>query len=219
MAQSHDDPIVARSEIVTLHWEGPPAAVPPPEHRFPDSPEEERAALEAEEAALRRELPETMLGRAVEGGGIGAPSALQKVSDVMLGRPETLKAMATAIEKAAAGSAYARQALGASVGAAGPSGLLAEHRQSRAEEFHRRLVVIPAVLRARGAHAACVELDPTVEHFLDAVERLGVIGRCCFVRPLLDDVADGDNLCLFQFLINSGVGVPDAAHPDNTYPQ
>ena len=53
MAQSHDDPIVARSEIVTLHWEGPPAAVPPPEHRFPDSPEEERAALEAERERSR----------------------------------------------------------------------------------------------------------------------------------------------------------------------
>jgi hypothetical protein len=32
VAQSHDDPILARSEIVTLHWEGPPAAVSPPEH-------------------------------------------------------------------------------------------------------------------------------------------------------------------------------------------
>jgi hypothetical protein len=65
VAQSHDDPIVARSEIVTLHWEGPPAAVPPPEHRFPDSPEEERAALEAEREREFCEIARTRQGREI----------------------------------------------------------------------------------------------------------------------------------------------------------
>lgn len=65
MAQSHDDPIVARSEIVTLHWEGPPAAVPAPEHRFPDSPEEERAAREAEWERELREIARTRQGREI----------------------------------------------------------------------------------------------------------------------------------------------------------
>jgi len=65
VAQSHDDPIVARSEIVTLHWEGPPAAVPPPEHRFPDSPEEEHAALEAERERELGEIARTRQGREI----------------------------------------------------------------------------------------------------------------------------------------------------------
>jgi hypothetical protein len=65
VAQSHDDPIVARSEIVTLHWEGPPAAVPPPEHRFPDSPDEERAALEAEREREFGEIARTRQGREI----------------------------------------------------------------------------------------------------------------------------------------------------------
>ena len=65
MAQSHDDPIVARSEIVTLHWEGPPAEVPAPEHHFPNSPEEERAALEAEREREFREIARTRQGREI----------------------------------------------------------------------------------------------------------------------------------------------------------
>jgi hypothetical protein len=65
VAQSHDDPIVARSEIVTLHWEGPPAAVLPAEHRFPDSPEEERAALEAERERELGEIARTRQGREI----------------------------------------------------------------------------------------------------------------------------------------------------------
>jgi hypothetical protein len=65
VAQSHDDPTVARSEVVTLHWEGPPAAVPPPEHRFPDSPEEERAALEAERERELGEIARTRQGREI----------------------------------------------------------------------------------------------------------------------------------------------------------
>jgi hypothetical protein len=65
VAQSHDDPVEARSEIVTLHWEGPPAAVPPPEHRFPGSPEEERAALEAEREREFAEIARTRQGREI----------------------------------------------------------------------------------------------------------------------------------------------------------
>jgi len=65
VAQAHDDPIVARSEIVTLHWEGPPAAVLPAEHRFPDSPEEERAALAAERERELGEIARTRQGREI----------------------------------------------------------------------------------------------------------------------------------------------------------
>jgi hypothetical protein len=65
VARSHDDPVVARSEIVTLHWEGPPAAVPPPEYRFPDSPEEERAALETERERELGEIARSRQGREI----------------------------------------------------------------------------------------------------------------------------------------------------------
>jgi hypothetical protein len=57
VAHSNDDSIIAQPEIVTLHWEGPHEAQPPPDHCFPDSPEERRSALEAER---ERELRETL---------------------------------------------------------------------------------------------------------------------------------------------------------------
>ncbi len=39
---------MTQPEVVTLHWEGPSRVEPAPEHRFPGSPDEERAALEEE---------------------------------------------------------------------------------------------------------------------------------------------------------------------------
>ena len=48
MAESNDDVAVAQPEILTLHWEGPPRVAPAPEHRFPESEHEARAAREAE---------------------------------------------------------------------------------------------------------------------------------------------------------------------------
>ena len=70
MAHSTDnsiraDTIQAESEILTLHWEGPPRAESPPEHRFPGSPEEKREALAAERERELREIGHTKQGREV----------------------------------------------------------------------------------------------------------------------------------------------------------
>jgi hypothetical protein len=56
---------VAQPEIVTLHWEGPAPAEPPPEHRFPGSPEEARAALDAARERELGEIERTRQGREI----------------------------------------------------------------------------------------------------------------------------------------------------------
>ncbi|MGI9592706.1 MAG: hypothetical protein ACR2P8_15155 [Myxococcota bacterium] len=48
MPHSHDDTTMAQPEVLTLHWEGPAAIEPAPEHRFPESAAEERLRLEEE---------------------------------------------------------------------------------------------------------------------------------------------------------------------------
>ncbi len=70
MAHSTDDTnradsIQAESEILTLHWEGPPRMESPPEHRFPGSPEEKREALAAERERELREIGHTKQGREI----------------------------------------------------------------------------------------------------------------------------------------------------------
>ena len=57
MANQRED-AVAYPEVFTLHWEGPPEVVKPPEHTFPQSPEDRarvwRAQVETDLAELRR---------------------------------------------------------------------------------------------------------------------------------------------------------------------
>lgn len=65
MAHSHEDASVSQPEVLTLHWEGPAGVEPPPEHRFPDSPEETRAARAAEMEQELRELADTSQGREI----------------------------------------------------------------------------------------------------------------------------------------------------------
>ena len=56
--ESFEDSTIAQPEVLTLHWEGPRATDPPPEHRFPQSEAESRStreiALQLDLAALRR---------------------------------------------------------------------------------------------------------------------------------------------------------------------
>ena len=67
MAQSHDDAIVARSEVMTLHWEGPPRAEVPEEPAFPGSDVERREARERERERELREVQRTQQGQAIWG--------------------------------------------------------------------------------------------------------------------------------------------------------
>lgn len=64
MAHS-EDPWVAQPEVVTLHWEGPPRVEAPPEHRFPDSEAERRAALDREREGELAEIRRTRQGREI----------------------------------------------------------------------------------------------------------------------------------------------------------
>jgi hypothetical protein len=48
VTHSNDDVVVAQPEILTLHWAGPARSEPAPEHRFPDSVDEQNAARRAE---------------------------------------------------------------------------------------------------------------------------------------------------------------------------
>lgn len=59
---AHSEESMAQPEVVTLHWEGPSRVEPPPEHRFPDSPEEWRAALEQERERELAEIARTRQG-------------------------------------------------------------------------------------------------------------------------------------------------------------
>lgn len=65
MAHSHDDGSVSQPEVLTLHWEGPAGAELPPDHRFPDSPEETRAARAAEMEQELCEIARTRQGREI----------------------------------------------------------------------------------------------------------------------------------------------------------
>jgi hypothetical protein len=65
VAHSHDEFEVAQPEIVTLHWEGPARVQAPPEHRFPDSAEEQRQALDAEREGELQRLSRTRRGREI----------------------------------------------------------------------------------------------------------------------------------------------------------
>jgi hypothetical protein len=65
VAHSHDDGSISQPEVLTLHWEGPAGAEFPPEHRFPGSQEESRAAREAEREQELRDLSRTRQGREI----------------------------------------------------------------------------------------------------------------------------------------------------------
>ena len=64
MAHS-DDSQVSQPEVLTLHWEGPAAVVPTPDHRFPGSPEEQRALLERERERELLEIARTRQGQEI----------------------------------------------------------------------------------------------------------------------------------------------------------
>ena len=74
MAHS-DDSQVSQPEVLTLHWEGPAAVVPTPDHRFPGSPEEQRALLERERERELLEIARTRQGQEIwqqiEGEAVG----------------------------------------------------------------------------------------------------------------------------------------------------
>ena len=76
MPHSHDDGSVSQPEVLTLHWEGPAGAEPPPEHRFPGSPEETRAVRAAQMENELCEIARTRQGRC---GWISSKAALRIV--------------------------------------------------------------------------------------------------------------------------------------------
>ncbi len=60
-----DDRVLVQPEVLTLHWEGPPAFEVPREPGFPGSPDEERERLAAERERELRELEHSEHGRAL----------------------------------------------------------------------------------------------------------------------------------------------------------
>jgi predicted Zn-dependent protease len=60
-----DESAQVQPEVLTLHWEGPPAFEVPREPPFPGSPDEERERLEAERERELAELERTEQGRAL----------------------------------------------------------------------------------------------------------------------------------------------------------
>ncbi|OQB36988.1 MAG: hypothetical protein BWY06_02601 [Candidatus Latescibacteria bacterium ADurb.Bin168] len=76
--------------------------------------------------------------------------------------------------------------------------------------------MVATVFFACGAHTARIELDPAVEHFLDAVKRAGVVILRGFVRAFLDDVAHGNDFRQRVVHVDARVGVADTAHADDT---
>ena len=91
-------------------------------------------------------------------------------------------------------------------------GLLAQHGDAAAQQFHRRRVVIPAVLHAGRADAGHVHLQAAVQQVGDTVERLAAVGLRRLVGLVLDGVADGHDRACFMRLVVPGVVVADAAH-------
>ncbi len=65
MSHSHDDTAVAQPEVLTLHWEGPPAVEPAPEHCFPDSLAEDRERLAQERERELARFRRTRQGREI----------------------------------------------------------------------------------------------------------------------------------------------------------
>src|SRR5262245_15765865 len=60
-----DERVLVQPEVLTLHWEGPPAFEAPREPGFPGSPDEERERLAAERERELRELERSEQGRAL----------------------------------------------------------------------------------------------------------------------------------------------------------
>ena len=90
--------------------------------------------------------------------------------------------------------------------------------QARLKALHHRLVVVAAVLRAGCCDTDGVELD-RIDQFGDAVEGGHAKLLPSRVRAFLVEVAYGRQVCPFAALVDTGVRVANAAHPDNCYVQ
>ena len=93
--------------------------------------------------------------------------------------------------------------------------LLPEHGDARREEFHRGLIVVAAVLDTGAADAGRVDLNAARQHLFDRIEAGALESGRGLVRPVLEDVADGDDLDIRPLLIDAPVRVTDAAHADD----
>lgn len=101
--------------------------------------EPKKRAAAARIRTIEERLPETLLGRVVNKlaqSETSIPTSLKETPGAVLGNPETLRAMASAVERAARGSNYASAALGGGL-SAGAGGMSAEQFLSRHRELMR----------------------------------------------------------------------------------
>ncbi len=95
--------------------------------------------------------------------------------------------------------------------------LFTEYRKPGAQQFHRRRVVIAAVLDPGGRHAHHVDLNTAGEHVLHRIEALAAVFFRRLVGSLRDDVADGDDLGIGMGGIDAPMHVADIAHAHYRY--
>ena len=91
-------------------------------------------------------------------------------------------------------------------------GFLAQHGDAAVQQFHRRFVMIPAVLHAGRANAGRIHLQAAVQQVTDAVESPAAVGLRRFVGLFFDGVANGHDRARFMCLVIPGMVVTDTAH-------